>query len=133
MPSKPSKHAQPDNFDTDDNDPQWDTSNMHLPKYHVALCETIDDDSTYTSLIEHGYVTHKGTHYFVSVNHLERYVKDLLPTGDASSPTIIGDGDFAAIPPTATVNPKAVATDDSSGIELSDKTKIHKRYTSPAA
>ena len=47
-------------------------SNMHLPKYHVALCETIDDDSTYTSLIEHGYVTHKGTHYFVSVNHLER-------------------------------------------------------------
>ena len=129
MPSKPSKHAQPDNFDTDDNDPQWDTSNMHLPKYHMALCETIDDDSTYTSLIEHGYVTHKGTHYFVSVNHLERYVKDLLPTGDASSPTIIGDNDFAAIPPTATVNPKAVATDDSSGIELSDKTKIHKRYT----
>ena len=67
MPSKPSKHAQPDNFDTDDNDPQWDTSNMHLPKYHVALCETIDDDSTYTSLIEHGYVTHKGTHYFVTL------------------------------------------------------------------
>ena len=43
------KHAQPqhhDNFNTDDNDPKWDTSNMHLPKYHVALCETIDDDST---------------------------------------------------------------------------------------
>ena len=51
------------------------------------------------------------------------------PTGDASSPTIIGDNDFTAIPPTATVNTKAVATDDSNGIELPDGTKIHKRYT----
>ena len=41
------------NNDIDNEDPTWDTSTSHLPKYHVDLCEVIDDDPKYTSLIKY--------------------------------------------------------------------------------
>ena len=56
-PSKPAQHSE----SNADNDPTWDTSSLVLPKYHVDMCEAIDDDPEYTSLIQYGYVTIKGT------------------------------------------------------------------------
>ena len=99
-PSKPAQHSE----SNADNDPTWDTSSLVLPKYHVDMCEAIDDDPEYTSLIQYGYVTIKGIHYFVSINHIDRYVRDLIPAGSASSPTIIMDTDFTTIPVSAPVN-----------------------------
>ena len=125
-PSKPAQHSE---SNADNADPTWDTSSLVLPKYHVDMCEAIDDDPEYTSLIQYGYVTIKGIHYFVSINHIDRYVRDLIPTGNASSPTIITDTDFIAIPVSAPVNARCVATDPTNAIEMPDGSKVHKRYT----
>ena len=57
-PSKPAQHSE---SNADNADPTWDTSSLVLPKYHVDMCEAIDDDPEYTSLIQYGYVTIKGT------------------------------------------------------------------------